>query len=171
MLRVIVAHMVAFSSLIFLTLLLLCPTFFTYIVVPVLFFFKFVHLSLSLSISYFHSLSIPLVFPLPIFLSCRPFISFSTHNEQRYKVMDACLCGTSLLIVFLSSSFPPPHSLFPPHLSLYLPIPPSILSTLKLFTYSICMLMHLATAPLLSSPSALQIVHPFALSFSFLLEV
>lgn len=67
--------------------------------------------------------SIPLVFPLPIFLSsCRPFISSSAHDELRYKVMDACLCGTSLLIVFHS---PPSHSLFPPHLSLYLPIPPA----------------------------------------------
>lgn len=92
-------------------------------------------------------LLILLVFP-PVhtfFLSfSRPLI-FSLHDELRYKVMDACLCGTSPLIVF---PFFLSHCSFSSHSTHYLSISPSLLSTLKLFPYSICMLMQ---APSLSS--------------------
>lgn len=65
------------------------------------------------------------------------------HDEPRYKVMDTCVCVTSLLIVFFLSS----SSLLPfsPSLILHLHSS-SLLSTLKLFFYSICMLIHEATA-------------------------
>lgn len=122
MLWVIVVHMVVFSSLHHfsffpLSTFLLCPTSFIFIVIPVLF-FRFPQFSLFL---YSHFLSFPLVFPLHIFLSsCKPFMSSPAQDELRYKVLDACLCGTSLLIVF------------PPHLSLY-PQPPEYIKILYLF--------------------------------------
>lgn len=79
----------------------------------------FFHIFTVFSLSFLLLLSPhPSHLTLPLFLSsCRLFISSSAHDELRYKVMDACLCGTSLLIVFLSSSsFPlssPPLTLPP----------------------------------------------------------
>lgn len=120
---------------------------------------------LSLFIFYSHFFSIPLVFPLPIFSSsCRPFISSSADVELRYKVKDACLSGTSLLIVFLS--LPPPHSLFflPTSRSASpFPQPPEYIKTLYLFYLYVNAPSH--SSPFLLSLSAIQKVPPFALGF------
>lgn len=93
--------------------------------------------------------SIIFPFPLPIFLSsCRPLVSSSAHDELRYKVMGTCLCATSLLIVFLS---PSPHSLFPPHLSLY-PQPPEYIKSLYRYLFYLYV-----NAPSHSSPFLLSL--------------
>lgn len=153
MLWVIVAHMVVFSSLLHVSAPL--PSYSLWSLCS----FSYFHSSLSLFL-YSHFLSFPLVSPLHIFLSsCKPFMSSSAQDELRYKVMDACLCGTSLLIVF------------PPHLSLYLQ-PPEYIKILYLFYLYVNAPCH--SFPLFSSVCAVQKVPPFALSFylcnSFLLE-
>lgn len=61
------------------------------------------------------------------------FLIFSLHDELRYKVMDACLCGTSPLIVF---PFFLSHCSFSSYSTLYLsisPQPPEYIKTLSLF--------------------------------------